>query len=378
MITNTGKGILTKYLLGQTSSYASHIAIGCGATPISTTPGNYSAKTSLDFEMLRIPIVSRGYVIENGIQQIVFTGEMPSDSRYEISEVGIYPASANPSAPVSDSKTLFTFDQNSSENWLESNATEIPLIYTLDSVDGTITPKLDGSSSEYTGKVFRSNATNVVFENVNRLTNFNNETPRFLDSALFIAGNAAGLPYSSDTAVKDATATGVYISYNTSVNLKSYGPNDKIKIAMSVMNKSSSAASPEYVSIQIRFKTADSANYAVLGKVLAAGAAWNPDTTRYIVIEEEIQNIKKVGSFLWDNVTSVEISTAVFEGTSTSGNYYAVLDAIRVENVSSISPVYGLVGYSVIKNTDAVTINKKANASTLIEFRFAVDVQQVV
>ena len=374
MITNTGKGILTKYLLGQTLSYASHIAVGCGATPISTTPGDYSAKTSLDFEMLRIPIVSRGYVIENGIQQIVFTAEMPSDSRYEISEVGIYPASANPSAPVSDSRTVFTFDQNSSENWLESSSTEIPLIYTLDDGSGSIVPKTGDPLTTYTGKVFRSNATNAVFENVNRLTNFNNETPRFLDSALFIAGNAATLPYSSDAAVRDATATGVYISYNTPLNLKYYGPNDKFKIALSVINKSSSAASPEYVSIQIRFKTADSGNYAVLGKALAAGAAWNPDTTRYIVIEEEIQNIKKVGSFLWDNVTSVEISTSVFEGTSVSANYYAVLDAIRVENISSISPVYGLVGYSVIKNTDAVTVNKKANASTLVEFRFAVDV----
>ena len=116
-----------------------------------------------------------------------------------------------------------------------------------------------------------------------------------------------------------------------------------------------------------------------MGKVLPAGAGWNPSTTRYVVIEDEIQNILKFGSgFNWDNVTSVEISTAVFEGTTASANYYAVLDAVRVENISSISPVYGLVGYSVNKNTDAVTINKKANASTLVEFRFAVDVLEVV
>jgi hypothetical protein len=147
---------------------------------------------------------------------------------------------------------------------------------------------------------------------------------------------------------------------------------------MSVVNKVADAASPEYVSIQIRFKTADSANYAVLGKAVAEGSGFVAGTSRYFVVEEEIQNIKKVGSFSWDNVTSVEISTAVFEGTTTSGSYYAVLDGIRIENLSSISPVYGLVGYSVIKNADAVTINKKANASTLVEFRFAVDVQQVI
>lgn len=372
MITNVGKGIMSKYLLGQTSSYASHIAIGCGATPATALPvdlSGYAAKVSLDFEMLRIPILSRGYVIENGIQQIVFTAEMPSDSRYEISEVGIYPSATNPSAPVSGSKTIYTFDQFSSENWLDSSSTEIPLISVqLDTGgDGTI-------SAAGTSGIFRANATNQVFSNVNRITNFNNETPRFLDSAIFIPGNSSTLPYSSDAAVRDATPTGTYISYDNNLNLKAYGPNDKIKIAMSVINKSSASASPEYASIQIRFKTNDSANYAVLGKAIAAGSAWNPATTRYLVVEEEIQNIKKVGSFSWDNVISVEISAAVFEGTSTSSNYYTVLDAIRVENISSISPVYGLTGYSTIINPEAETITKKANASTLVEFRFAVDV----
>jgi hypothetical protein len=36
MITNTGKTIIAKYLLGQAPAYASYIAIGCGATPLTT------------------------------------------------------------------------------------------------------------------------------------------------------------------------------------------------------------------------------------------------------------------------------------------------------------------------------------------------------
>lgn len=366
MITNVGTGILTKYLLGQTASYASHIAIGCGATPISTTPGDYSAKTSLDFEMIRLPILSRGHIIENNTQQIVFTAEMPSDGRYEISEVGIYPAAGNPSATTYDSKTLFTFDQNSSEKWLADSA-EIPLITaSLDSGDGSINA---------TDAIFRANATNIVFENVNRLANFNNETPRFLDSAIFIEGNAADLPENTDAAVAAYTPVSgdKFIKYSTTgVNLKKYGPNDKIKIAMSVINKSSSSGAPEYVSIQIRFKTATAD--AVLGKAIAAGGSWSPSTSRYLVIEEELQNIVQQSGFVWDNVNAVEIYVAAFEGTTPSANYYVVLDGVRVENVSSTSPVYGLVGYSVIKNTTAETVKKKANASTLVEFRFAVDV----
>ena len=66
MITDKGKSIISKFMLGQTTSYASHIAIGCGATPLLSggTLGDYSTKTALDFEMFRVPIISRGYIFE--------------------------------------------------------------------------------------------------------------------------------------------------------------------------------------------------------------------------------------------------------------------------------------------------------------------------
>lgn len=92
MITNTGKDILAKYLIGQAPAYASYIAVGCGATPIVTDGplGDYSGKKELDFEMFRVPIISRGYVNEDGISKIVFTGELPTEERYEITEVGVF------------------------------------------------------------------------------------------------------------------------------------------------------------------------------------------------------------------------------------------------------------------------------------------------
>ena len=37
MITEFGKGIIGKYLIGQAPAYASYIAIGCGATPVSSS-----------------------------------------------------------------------------------------------------------------------------------------------------------------------------------------------------------------------------------------------------------------------------------------------------------------------------------------------------
>jgi hypothetical protein len=57
MITNTGKNILAKYLLGQASAYASYIAIGCGSKPLNSDAilGDYSNKERLDF-FLRLQI----------------------------------------------------------------------------------------------------------------------------------------------------------------------------------------------------------------------------------------------------------------------------------------------------------------------------------
>ena len=34
MITDNGKELISKYLIGQAPAYASHIAIGCGAKPL--------------------------------------------------------------------------------------------------------------------------------------------------------------------------------------------------------------------------------------------------------------------------------------------------------------------------------------------------------
>jgi hypothetical protein len=130
MITNTGKNILAKYLVGQTPSYASHIAVGCGPKPIIAdgTLGDYSNKTSLDFEMFRVPIISRGFVDEGGVSKVVLTAELPTQERYEITEVGLFSAASNPAAGSFDSKSIYSFAE--SETWkYSSQGTEIPSIY---------------------------------------------------------------------------------------------------------------------------------------------------------------------------------------------------------------------------------------------------------
>jgi hypothetical protein len=231
MITNTGKAIMAKYLLGQVPSYASYVAVGCGPKPlkaISYTPTtkavtavtvgsvttltatltvpstheilsgdyvtvsgvgygldgvflvvsttgttisyittvaaftqeaipstgtafvskNYSNKTSLDLEMFRVPITSKGYIVESGQSKIVLTAELPSEERYEITEIGLFPSETNALNGTSGSKIISSFSTD--EGWKYNGIVDIP--NTVNSIDafttGTIEQKtLIGSTA---------------------------------------------------------------------------------------------------------------------------------------------------------------------------------------------------------------------------------------
>jgi hypothetical protein len=168
MITNKGKSIIGKYMLGQAPAYASYLAVGCGPIPLQTedVADNFATKESLDFEMFRVPISSRGFVNENGIDKIVLTAELPTEERYEITEVGLYSAGSNPSAGAQDSKTVFAFTQG--ENWeyhTASAAIAIPIVSVpLDPNDDDI---INATGTE--NGVFQTNADNSIFYNTDRV-----------------------------------------------------------------------------------------------------------------------------------------------------------------------------------------------------------------
>lgn len=170
MITNKGKSIIGKYLLGQAPAYASYIAVGCGAKPLASYPtggdlttlkNTIAAKNSLDFEMFRIPITSKGFVNEDGVSKLVLTAELPTEERYEISEVGIFSAGSNPAAAAIDSRILLGFTQN--EPWQShafinkndpgtglTNIVSVPFI--TDAIDTTnlLTPKITATVTNVT------------------------------------------------------------------------------------------------------------------------------------------------------------------------------------------------------------------------------------
>ncbi len=382
MITNIGKNLLAKYLVGQTQSYASHIAVGCGPTPVASDGAfsDYSLKKSLDFEMFRVPIISRGFVNENGIDKVVLTAELPTEERYEITEVGVFSAGSNPVAGSFDSRNIFSFADT--DNWLYqpfgSAAIDIPVRY----------EPLDGDSENgiinQTVNVFETNADNRIFTQSDRIAR--HERCRFLNNIIAIVGNDSTL--TTDSAGKIQVGSGSkYIRLNeTTVDLTKNSPLDELRLAFSVVNKvANSNTVPDNVKILLEFShaglnaTQEYARFEVNidDESYVAGTAVEKEnfaTNRYIVATKALKDLNKTDNFDWREVTSVKIYSCVTEAGSPTDLFYVCLDGLRLENITSTNSLYGLTGYSVIKSVGSKPIIKAANTTNYIEFRFALDV----
>jgi hypothetical protein len=513
MITNIGKEIIAKYLMGTSPAYASYIAMGCGAKPrlnvnqllnasssgtlvtVTSTTGLWvgakitkisgtgtlgsdntivtavnssttftvnvaptlalssatlsiqadPTKTVLDFEMFRIPIVSRGYINEDGLDKIVLTAELPTEERYEFSEIGIFSAGSNSLAGASDSKVLYAFTQDEQwEHHTSTASTAIPSVFSpLDSANNDII--------DVAFDVFQSNADNRTFNNQDRLDRY--ERSRFLNNIILMVGDDANL--SRTVLITDAVGNGTTITYTTALdhtlsagdvitisginpsgynlsgvtvasvtssttftvtnsttgsyvsggqinttphfiinansnhihltgttlNLDRNSPSDLIKLAFAVVSKDgSSSVPPDNVKILVEFASGDipgAGEFARMEIDVTNGTGvgeYNLSTNRYLVIQKQLQELYKTPGFTWNTVRVVKIyASTIVSGTPTD-DYYICLDAIRLDNVSTFNPLYGMTGYSIVQNTDAETVVKSANTTNYVEFRFALGV----
>jgi hypothetical protein len=446
MITNTGKSIIGKYLLGQAPAYASYLAIGCGPTPLATgdTPANFSAKQNLDFEMFRIPISSRGFVNEEGVSKIVLTAELPTEERYEITEVGIYSAGSNPSAGAYDSKTVFAF--TTGENWQHHTAVAATAI---DTVSAPLDDPEDNNIIAIADPVFQTNADNAIFYKPSRADIY--ERCRFLNNTILMQGDDANL--SKVVSVSNAVGTGTVVTYttalphtlsvgnsvtvtgispgaynlsgvtiasvptsttftvaNSATGLYSSGglinvnrfiintgsnhihltganvdftrnsPIDELRLAFSLISKDGDSVSvPDTVRILVDFAETDSSTgqFARFEAELTNGVGVGQEdftTNRYFVVSKQLQELYTTANFTWNAVTVVKIYACVIDAGVPSEDYYIGLDAIRLENIATVNPIYGLTGYSIIQNADAETVVKSPNTSNYVEFRFSIGV----
>lgn len=370
MITNTGKNIIAKYLINQAPAYASYIALGCGPEPLDSNLDleDYSAKENLDFEMIRMPITSRGYIYEDGEAKVVLTAEIPSEERYEITEVGVFSAVNNPSATSRGSRNILSF--NELEAWeyhSPTEATALQLIPNIGNEDGdvTVNPALYPA--------FRVSSNDPIFENVIRKERY--ERPRFFSNNIAIFGDMS-------TIEEDFSFTGDHVHLLAqSFNFDQNASIDELRIAFSIINRINEEVSPDLVRFVIEFSSADSiaanAQYARFNY-----SATVSQTNRYVVTTKTFQELVKSPNFAWNQVSIVKIYASVLVEDPlnpgeyiTSDDYLICFDGIRLENIADRNPLYGMTGYTVIVSEDKQPFLKQSNTSNLIEFRFGLDVQ---
>lgn len=336
---------------------------------------NFEDKNRLDFEMFRVPIISRGYVNEDNVSKIVLTAELPSEERYEITEVGIFSAGANSQVGSSDSKTIYAFTQD--ENWEHhktSTAIDIPIIYS----------PLDGSEEnniiDQIDSVFQTNADNRIFTNTSRTQKY--ERCRFFNNVVMMRGNSANLSLTQTNHLNPETGsehihlTGATLDFNRNL------PTDELKFAFTVADRDGTANSvPDSVRILLEFASTDvfgTGQWARFEVNIENGTGVGQQdfaNNRYVVATKQLQELYKSSGFTWSSVDVVKIYATVIKDGAPSADFYTCFDAIRLENNNQMNPLYGMTGYSVIKNTDSAPIIKLANTTNYIEFRFALDVQ---
>ena len=243
MITNDGKQLIGKFLLGQAPDFATHIAAGIGPTallPDQTLPtsqiNEIKEKANLDFEAFRVPISAKGFIKEDGVEKIVFKAEMPTEQRYQITEVAFFPAAQNSVAGSFDSKTLATFVPT--ETWVlyspTSSSTITLATSNISNNDGDLLVQ---------DQAFFINSNETIFTEQDRRER--QEVPRFYNRTLILSGD---LNYIDDnfTIKSDptlppptlpSTLAAFYVENSSlSFNLNQNLPPDEIKFAIGVMS----------------------------------------------------------------------------------------------------------------------------------------------
>lgn len=465
MITNNGKEIIAKYLIGQAHAYASYMALGCGPKPLATDDpfGDYSLQNTMDFEMFRVQIISRGYVTDiiEGVpvSKVVLTAELPTEQRYEITEVGIYSAKNNPSAVGRDSRIIYTFTET--ENWEYHNETfavGLGSVITSPLYGGSNDGVMNDAPQDETDPLkpvwvpFRMSSNNAILNSELRQLRY--EQPRFLNATTLVPGDMSYIHPVTTNGITEFTIKqeeGFYFGRHIhfegiTLDLSRNAPEDQLKLAFAVLNRDEGYSNdPEKVLITVEFSDDEVTNSLNYAKFQAEVTQLS--TNRYHVITQELKDLFKSPIFTWnavgivkiyasviesaqitsyeltDNVAEITTSTphgrsagevitisninATFNGTyeiasviddntftyaktaanvsptvpgptatasGPSSNFYVALDGMRFENVATANPLYGLTGYSEIRTSDEQPVTKDANTSSLVEFRFGLDV----
>jgi hypothetical protein len=331
----------------------------------SATPGSWSASAS--------DIATASYDRE----RIVFKGQLPSDQRYQMTEIALYPASSNSLALNYDSRILSGF--LTTEGWIYKNvsASLVESDNTISLVTDTIADTSGNVSSAtfldpVTGSAAYAlfiNSNNEAFTFYERKNRYENS--RLYDRCLVVPGNMT--TFSNDS----MEFSGLQKHLSTTslrLNASKNSPEDYIKFALSVLSKDIDAEGPP-AKTRLRFDFLDSISgeVATVTELLTSGEL---SASRYVVISKQIKDFSTGAGFSWARVDGLKIYAQTLNSLSNYDGSYVAFDGIRLDNENTENPLYAMVAYSKLKNSydDGQPIEKTENSQGYIEYRFGVNI----
>jgi hypothetical protein len=408
---------------------------------------------SLELESVRVPITSRGYVNDSGTNKIILTAQLPSEERYEFTEIGIYSAGSNRTAGVFDSKTISPF--SATEGWqLNANGTISNPSTTNSSFREYDTSIIDSNNNMTAEEpAIKIRTSNGIFANQNRIERY--EKTRYLDNVFLTKGdNSFIYKQSTDQVILDTSPSKqpkfLQLS-NTTVDLSKNSSSDLIKLAFSIVsvNGNNFTELPLDTFIIVEFLNGALTESAKM-EIQINRNEYDLVRNRYIVATKKLEDLIYTSQFSWKNANTIRIYTSttrdvfvtkkISNGTTatittsaahelnigdrifvsgvaggaqdlngiktitavtttephtisyastavipseasvdgslkaTDNKFYVALDALRLDNINTVNPIYGLVGYSIIQNETKRPVIKSPNTQNFVEYRFVLDV----
>ena len=383
MITTNGKNIVAKYLLNQAPEFASHIAIGVGGQAISTSSSvSFSSDaSSLGFEVARVPVLSKGLLKEfdpqtnQYVEKIVFKAELPIEQRFQITEIGLYPAEKNIVAGNFDSRIISTF--SNSEPWAYSNNSNdsgTVLYIGPVPIDPTNVGDIGITEPGWDDFIF-INSNSPIFEYSDRINR--GEQPRYLNRSLSVSGSTSVVSgVSASSSLIDVSSSASYYVENNSIslNLGKNLPSDEVKLAFSLVSLAREEINPSNIKIRLELLNNSGVNSP---KAYVNMSLTNQDiaSNRYQIITKTLSDFTTTENFSWSSISGIRIYTCIHNSSNVpTGEHFIFYDGIRFENVSSYNPLYSLVAAEYIRTLDENPILKKENSTSYVEYRFGVGV----
>lgn len=369
MITNTGKQLIGKFLLSQAPDFATHIAAGIGPTALlpdqtlaTDDQNNLKEKTNLDFEVFRVPISAKGFIKEDGVEKIVFKAEMPTEQRYQITEVGFFPAAENSIAGSFDSKTLATFVPT--ESWVIYSPLSSSTITTISGEDTLYNADGDFLAEDLSFFVLSNSP---VFDEQDRKDR--QEQPRFYNRALIVSGSSSFL----DENFSLSGSENYYIENSTlSFNFNQNLPPDEIKLAMSVISTEKSNNNNPY-KVRIRFDFVNdnpvsgfsspkaraqieiSENDFIISEDAENG---RPEgLNRYLIITKKLSEFTLDDTFSWANINLIRIYVSVIDEKTITIDSGVIENSVATLTVNDAYELFDDQPFDVITEDGNFNVN---------------------